>query len=172
MGDWRAEFAPHPEPARRRGLMDTADVVSTVMGMFAMLLAIGIPIAFVGLVIWLFFSLMGDPAPEVSPSPQAGADRVPSWVVGYVAGPGRTELTLVVEACDEWNLDETWTSKQDAAHVELWVGWWSMSLPPCEAPELRTFEFGLLEPLGDRTVFLLGGGEVPRFEGELPPGDS
>ena len=100
------------------------------------------------------------------------ADEVPSWVVGYVAGPGRTELTLVVEACEEWNLDETWTGAQNADHVELWVGWWSMSLPPCDAPELRAFEFGLLEPLGDREVFLLGGGEVPRLEGELPQGDN
>ena len=95
-------------------------------------------------------------------------DTAPSWVAGYVASPQDTEVIVVLEACEGWNLDEWWTMPSEADRVEVYIGWWSMSLPECEAPELRTITVGLSEPLGDRRVFISGGGEIPPFEGALP----
>ncbi|MCB2413065.1 hypothetical protein LGT39_09445 [Demequina sp. TTPB684] len=99
----------------------------------------------------------------------AATNAVPAWVAGYAAGPSDSHVILVVEACEDWRLEETWTAAQESDRVELWVGWWGLSQPPCDAPALRSLEFALQEPLGDRRVFLTGGAEVEPFEGAAPP---
>lgn len=96
-------------------------------------------------------------------------DTVPSWVVGYIAGPEDGQVVLVIESCGGWNLDETWAVERYPDRVELWIGWWSGASEECDAPQLGTLAFGLSEPLGDRKVHLVDGGEIPLFEAELPP---
>jgi len=113
-------------------------------------------------------------------SGHAGDDRAsvrnaasPSWVAGYVASPRDTEVIVVLKACEEWNLDEYWLMPpaSNADRVEVYIGWWSMSLPPCDTPQLRTISVGLSEPLGDRRVFISGGGEILPFVGDFPAAD-
>jgi len=100
-------------------------------------------------------------------------DRAPLWVAGYVASPQDAELIVVLKACEEWNLDEYWLMPpaSNADRVEVYIGWWSMSLPPCDTPQLRTISVGLSEPLGDRRVFISGGGEILPFVGDFPAAD-
>jgi hypothetical protein len=96
------------------------------------------------------------------------ADYVPEWVAGYVANPHDTGLIVVVEACEDWNIDETMVTSPDPGRVEVYISWWAVYLSGCNEPDLRPIAFSLSEPLGDRSVFYGGGGEIPPFEGELP----
>ncbi len=98
-------------------------------------------------------------------------DSAPSWIAGYVASPQDTELIIVLEACEDWGLDEVWLmpSDTDTDRVKVYIGWWNMSLPQCDEPELRTIAFQLSDPLGNRGVFDVTGGEILPFEGVLPP---
>ena len=135
----------------RRGLK----IAGAIVGATALVIA--------GAIMWRYLAV-GDGADPPT-------DRASDWIAGYAATPEGTELNIVVEACADWGLDETWIVQTDPDRVEVRIGWWDLYLSGCSDPELRTFTFQLSEPLGDRGVFELGGGEIPRFEGEYPPAE-